>query len=218
MSVYRIDITFAEPMLGGAPLNSDIYSNYIATKKAEASPAEPLTDAEIGEELESLPEGERGVTGFHRDEQGNPMLYDYTWRGYFKETCGMLRMVPGTESKGLTSYKKKIDGLCFVYPRRIPLILSGPITMNQRPLRAETMQGPRVTLACSEQVPAGTRVSFEILALANDVITESLLREWFDYGAVKGFGQWRNASFGRIEYTLAKVETPQFAPKFAFAA
>ncbi len=218
MTIYRVEVTFTEPMLGGAPLNNEVYSNYIATKKGEANPAEPLTDGEISEELESLPENDRGVTGFHRDASNNPILYDYTWRGYFKETAGLLRMVPGTDSKGLTSYKKKIDGLLFVYPRRIPLILSGPITLNQRPLRAETMQGPRVTLACSEQVPEGTRMVFELVSLADSVISEGTLCEWLDYGAVKGFGQWRNASWGRFEYTLTATNKPEFAPKIAWAA
>lgn len=218
MSIYRVEVTFVEPMLGGAPLNGEIYKNYIATKKGVESPADPLTDGEIGEELASLPEGDKGVTGFHRDEQGNPIVYDYTWKGYFKEAVSHLRTIPTTESKGLTSYKKKIDGLLFVYPRRIPLILSGPITLNQRPLRAETMQGPRITLACSEQVPAGTRVTFELVSLSDSILSEELLREWMDYGAIKGFGQWRNASWGRLEYTMTRTTTPEFAPKIAWAA
>lgn len=218
MTIYRVEVTFTEPMLGGAPLNAEIYSNYIATKKADASPTEPLTDVEIAEELDTLPEGDKGVTGFHRDEQGNPFLYDYTWKGYFKEAAGFLRSIPTTESKGLTSYKKKIDGLLFVYPRRIPIILSGPITLNQRPLRAETMQGPRVTLACSEQVPAGSRVVFEVVSLADSIMSEELIREWLEYGMVKGFGQWRNASWGRLDFTMTKTSRPEFAPKIAWAA
>lgn len=218
MTIYRVEVTFTEPMLGGAPLNAEIYSNYIATKKADADPTEPLTDVEIAEELDTLPEGDKGVTGFHRDEQGNPFVFDYTWRGYFKEAASFLRSIPSTESKGLTSYKKKIDGLLFVYPRRIPLVLTGPITMNQRPLRAETMQGPRVTLACSEQVPAGSRMVFELASLANSIMSEDIIREWLDYGAVKGFGQWRNASWGRFEYTMTSVSKPEFAPKIAWAA
>lgn len=218
MTIYRIELTFVEPVLGGAPLNSELYKDYIASKKAEESPNEPLTDAEISEELSTLPEGDKGVTGFHRDEQGNPIIYDYTWKGYFKETAGLLRMVGGTESKGMTSYKKKIDGLLFVYPRRIPLIISGPITLNQRPLRAETMQGPRVTLACSEQAPEGSRMTFEVMSLSNSIISEEILREWLDYGAVKGFGQWRNGSYGRFTYTMTAVAEPQFAPQIGFAA
>lgn len=218
MAIYRVEVTFTEPMLGGAPLNAEIYKDYIATKKAVEYPAEPLGDAEISEELATLPEGDKGITGFHRDAQGNPIVFDYAWKGYFKEAASFLRSVPGTESKGLTSYKKKIDGLLFVYPRRIPLILSGPITMNQRPLRAETMQGPRITLACSEQVPEGTRMVFELASLADSIISEELLREWMEYGALKGFGQWRNASFGRLEYTMTRITTPEFAPKIAWAA
>lgn len=213
MTIYRVNIEFAEPMLGGAPLNAEIYKDYIATKRTDP----PLTSDELGEELETLPD-DKGVTGFHRDANGNPIIFDYAWKGYMKEACGFLRMIAGTESKGLTSYKKKIDGLLFVYPRRIPLILAGPITLNQRPLRAETMQGPRVTLACSEQVPAGTTMRFELVSLADSIMTEDLIREWLEYGAMKGFGQWRNSSWGRISHTIEKVTTPEFAPKIAWAA
>lgn len=216
MTTYKVEVTFTEPMLGGAPLNSDIYGKYITTKKGAEYPTNPLTDTEISEELGSLPDGEKGATGFHRDCNGNPFVYDYTWRGYFKEAAGFLRMIEGTESKGLTAFKKKIDGLLFVYPRRIPLIAAGPITLNQRPLRAETMQGPRVTLACSEQVPEGSTMSLELVSLSDSIMSEELIREWLEYGAVKGFGQWRNASFGRIAYEMEKTTTPQFAPKLAW--
>lgn len=216
--IYQVEIEFTEPMLGGAPLNNDIYSKYITTKKGAETPAEPLPDLLIVEELETLPQDERGVTGFHRDAQNNPIMFDYTWKGFFKESCGFLRSIPSTESKGLTSYKKKIDGLLFVYPRRIPLQLAGPITLHTRPLRAQTMQGERITIACSEQVPEGTKMTFEVASISDSIVSEEILREWLDYGAIKGFGQWRNASWGRFTYTMAPVKQPVFAPKIAWAA
>lgn len=215
--IYAVEIEFTENMLGGASLNPNIYAKYIATRKGESSDSDhtPLTDEETREELASLPEDERGMTGFHRDAEGNIFVYDYCWKGFFKESCGFLRNIASTESKGLTNYKKRIDGLLFVYPRRIPLILNGAVTHNVRPLRAQTMQGERITIACSEQVTAGTRARFEVSSIADSILTQELLTEWLDYGALKGFGQWRNASWGRFTYTMQPVEQPQFTPKLA---
>jgi hypothetical protein len=62
------------------------------------------------------------------------------------------------------------DKWLFVSPRLIPILRNGePIKeadgVFQRPLRAETMRGPRVTLACSEKIEAGATASFLIHVL-----------------------------------------------------
>jgi len=31
---------------------------------------------------------------------------------------------------------------------------------------------------------------------------ETALREWLDYGKLKGFGQWRNSGKGRFSYEI----------------
>ena len=59
------------------------------------------------------------------------------------------------ESSKMTAFKKVIDGNIFVFPRRIPLIFDGEMTICQRSLRAQTPQGERVALSASEEVPAG---------------------------------------------------------------
>lgn len=60
------------------------------------------------------------------------------------------------------------------------------------------MQGERVSLACSEEIPAGAICEFSVVLLSDD--HEKALREWLDYGALSGIGQWRNSGKGRFTW------------------
>lgn len=197
MKDMKIRITFTEPILGSQPADPELHTRFIASKAPDhKSMAEEIAATSV-EEVE-----ERGKTVFPRMEDGTPALWDYQIKGFFKDACGMLRRVPDTRSKKLTAYKKEIDGLIFVSPRLIPLWMPVDLdlkeTDNQRPLRASTPQGERVALAHSEEAPAGTYMELTITMLKNDL--EPLVREWLDYGALRGIGQWRNASFGRLKW------------------
>ena len=193
MNTYQIALTFTEPLLGTVPLNREVYADYIASR---------VEGTNALDEVETIEEAtEKGTTGFHR-QNGTPAIYDYAVKGMFKDAAGMLRRVPGTASVKLTAYKKIIDGLVFVTPRLIPLTVNGELGILERPLRAQTAQGERVSLARSEMTPAGSTLAFTVQVLGKDV-TEETLREWLDYGALRGMGQWRNGGYGRYTYTLA---------------
>jgi len=77
---------------------------------------------------------------------------------------------------------------------------------NQRSLRAMTAQGPRVTLAKSEVVPAGASLEFNLKVMKDSPIDEEVLHNLFSYGEMKGLGQWRNAGFGQFSYELEKLQ------------
>jgi hypothetical protein len=79
----------------------------------------------------------------------------------------------------------------------------------QRPLRATTAQGPRVTLAKSEQVDEGTELVFTLKVLANSPLREEHLHELFSYGELSGLGQWRNVGWGEFDYDLEKIADPR---------
>ena len=98
--------------------------------------------------------------------------------------------------------------MIFVEPRYIKLNVTNPqgVGVLERPLRAETMQGPRVTLASSEMVPANTYFDCTLTVLAPEIITEDLLREWLDYGQFMGFGQWRGGGNGVFKFVLKKLD------------
>lgn len=191
----KVHATFIEEVLGTASANTDLHSEYIASKAPDAKTMEEEIAAVGVEAVE-----EKAMTVFPRNPEGVPVLYDYQLKGFFKGTCGFLRRVPKTKASGLKSYKKVLDGLLFIKPRMIPLELpeGGAVGSCQRPLRAETMQGERVALANSETVPAGTSITFEIECLTKEVYEFAL--EALDYGILSGIGQWRNSGKGRFEW------------------
>lgn len=129
-------------------------------------------------------------------------MWDYQWKGYFKDSAKALKKVSGTESskKEFRAYKQLIDKLIFPQPRKILINVNGEIGSCQRPLRANTPQGEIVALANSETVPAGSTAEFNILLL--DEKHEKWIKELFDYGKLGGTGQWRNSGKGRftVEY------------------
>jgi len=206
MERFNVILTFLEPILGTVAKDPEVYASFIA-KNA------PVPEAGA-QEVETVPESlehkeAKGWTGFHELEgEGGPLpsLYDYVLKGFFKDACGMLRRVEGTLSKKTKAYKKIIDGLVFVEPRQIALILPEGAEMGvlERPLRAQTAQGERIALARSDTCPAGTMMFFTVELVG--AVTETLLMEWLDYGSKRGLGQWRNAGYGRFEYEIEKVE------------
>ena len=113
----------------------------------------------------------------------------------------MLTRVKSTKSSALKAYKKIIDGLIFVEPRCIPIRVNGEIGECQRPLRAQTAQGERVSLAMSEEIPAGSSIEFEITLFDEKAHKDAVL-EWLDYGRLRGIGQWRNSGKGRFSYEV----------------
>lgn len=195
-----IEITFLEEALGTSSANPDIHGEFIASKAPDA----PSRDEELAAliENEGLEEAtEKQMTVFPRNSEGNPIMWDYQIKGFMKDACGMLRRVDGTQSKKLTAFKKVIDGLIFVFPRQIPMILpeDGEMGVCQRPLRASTAQGERVALASSETVPAGTKMRLTIRCLNDKDM--ALVDEWLDYGALRGLSQWRNSGKGIFQWS-----------------
>jgi len=189
--VYDLEIELVEPMLGTAPKNKEVYAAYIASKAPKADLGDE--EVETAEDLEAKEAA--GWTGFHSDENGI-FLYDYAIKGFLKESGNILK--DALEIKGL---RRKIADTVFVSPRRIYL-KEKPDGVLERPLKAETAQGPRVALARSDLVEAGLKFFCEIHVLHKSPVTEKVLRAILDYGALKGLGQNRNSSYGRFKYRL----------------
>lgn len=201
MTVYQVKLTFTEAILGTVPKNKDIFEDHVQKAARNAGVDAELLSAEVPtvEEVD-----QKGRTGFHNDNDG-PFLFDYVIRGFMKSACGALRRAPGTESAKIKAYKKIIDGLVFVKPRNIHLVLPPGEVIGElvRPLRAETAQGPRVALAASDTAPAGTSMEFRLEVLADKAVTEDLLREWLEYGQYMGLGQWRSGGYGTFEFEMS---------------
>lgn len=173
--ILKVKITFLEPVLGTWPSNQNVARDFIASKSPDAATIEDEVAA-LGADAVA----DKGMTVFPRNENGKKRAVN--------------------ESGKLSAYKKVIDGLIFPQPRMIPIKVNGKIGDCQRPLRAQTAQGERVSLANSEEIPAGSTCEFEILLM--DESLENAVLEWLDYGVLRGIGQWRNSGKGRFTFDI----------------
>ncbi len=202
----NVELTFTEETLGVTSANPDLVREFIASKRPKGVDED---------EIESLPkieeELQRSMTVFPRMDDDVPFVWDYQIKGFFKDACSSLRRIKdvkvggkiiqkGTLSSKLQAHKKIIDGLIFIYPRKVKLLLpqGQEIGICERPIRCQTPQGERIALARSETVPAETRMTFKIRLM--DIQLEPVLLEWLDYGKYRGMGQWRNSGKGTFFY------------------
>ena len=195
----KIRITLTEEVLGSSPSNEELLAAYIASK----APTDDLTAQEV-DNIKAQAAEERTAI-FPKTADGTPFIYDYQIKGMFKDSCKALATAGkagypgGKHCAALKAYKKAIDGLIFVSPREIPYNLHGlKMGFCERPLRAQTPMGERVSIAKSETVPAGSTIEFEVTCL--DQKLEDVVRECFDYGTLRGLGQWRNSGKGRFTW------------------
>lgn len=197
---YRLSLT--EMLLGTAPMNQHIYAEYIASRKAAATTEERAAETATVSDAE-----EAGVTGFRRDEDGL-FLFDYQIRGFLKEAARVLNLkVPGKRQAEVALSSGVMDQFVFVSPRKVRIHRDGvrltePEGVFDRPLRALTMQGPRVTLARSEMVQAGAEIAFDVTILQGKVTLDQV-EELLGYGQFLGLGQFRTGSFGRFTWERA---------------
>jgi hypothetical protein len=186
-----LKVTFIESVLGTQP-QKDVATEFLAGK------TEKTKDGLPEDEIETLTEVmEKGTTAFHKLD-GRPIYYDYMVKGFLKEAGGIFNGL-----RNVKNLRSKINNLVFVSPRRIPLVVpdGAEMTFCERPLRGMTAQGPRTSLARSEELPEGTQFECTIDVYESQ-ISEDLLRDLLSYGARQGFGQWRNGGHGRFEYEL----------------
>lgn len=228
MTQLKFRIKFLDEILGTAPNNKIIHEEYIGSKAEDAPKIEEEVaaigvDEKVNKEMTVFPRMVDGDKIPITDKDGNfiPIMWDYQFKGFIKESCGALRDIAGkdedtgkkkaaiTACGKLTAYKTKIDKNVFVYPRQIPFtsFLITDMGDCQRPLRAETAQGPRVALANSETIPAGAEIELEILCMNDEHV--AMVIECLSYGILKGTGQWRNSGKGRFDFEeLSREELP----------
>lgn len=193
MKEMKVRLEFFEEVLGTASSDPEIHEKYIASNAPDAPSRKEEVEALGAEEV-----FEKSMTVFPRLDDGTPFLWDYQIKGFFKDSCGMLRKVKDTASSKIKAYKKEIDGLIFVKEREIPFIFDGEMGICQRPLRASTAQGERIALSSSETVPAGAKIEFTIQYMVDSDL--AAICEWLDYGELRGIGQWRNSGKGRFKW------------------
>ena len=193
---YRF--TGVNRILGAQAANPNVRSEYIASKAATLAKGE--------EENEKLPDIDaKGLTVFLRDD-GALCLSDYVIKGFLKESLNALK-----SQLGIVAPASKVDNYVLITPAYLRFTKDGqPVTepdeVYERPLRAMTMQGPRVSLSASEVITRGWEIEFTINLLENagsaksKPLTWELIEEAMNYGLFKGLGQWRNGQHGRFRW------------------
>ena len=204
MYLLKCRVKTLEAMLGTASNNKELHAEFIASHAPDAKSREEEIEAIGAEEVIN-----KAMTVFPRNAEGLPIMWDYQIRGFFKDACGALRKVKGSESSKIKAYKKEIDGLVFVDEREIVIHTDKPITSCQRPLRAATPQGERISLANSEEIAAGATMEFTVRVMHDDLLPA--VKEWLAYGIYRGLGQWRNSGKGRFTCLIAEQKKMSLA-------
>ena len=181
---FKLELTTR--MLGTVTKDPEVYKTYIESKK----PADKNGEDEYltVEKVE-----EKGWTGFHRDDTGL-FIYEYMIKGFLKNAGNVLKA-----AQKVAALKSKNDNFVFIAPRRISLSQKEPDGMVERPLRAMTARGPRVTLARSDYINAGKVIEFEVTMLYHKELSWELIDTLFNYGELMGLGQFRNGGYGRFK-------------------
>jgi hypothetical protein len=189
-------LTFKTPMLGTVPKDPDVYAKYILSKARELAQDEAEQELETVQEIE-----EKGWTGFHQDENGI-FIYSYMVKGFLKSAFDALMVTK--DVKKLPAYKKWVDKLLFIEPRKLHFGLKEADGIEERPLRAMTAQGPRVSLVRSDRVNEGRQLKCKIVYLSNDKgLTKETLQKFLAYGEYVGLGQWRGSGgFGQFTFEV----------------
>jgi hypothetical protein len=169
MRKIKVTLSLNEECLGLCPPTDKLLEEFIAQNAPDAPSREEEIAAYKTEKPADTKEAikemvKREMSIFMRDDDGAPYFWDYQLRGFMKDQCGMLNRAEDTLSSKLTAFRKTIDGLIFVRPRkvRIELPTGGKIGSCHRPLRISTATGDRTAIAASETVPAGSTISFEV--------------------------------------------------------
>lgn len=207
-TVMEVELQLSEILLGSQPLDPEVFSRFIASKNP---------DPDVRDELNAPEELEKtGTTVFYRNEHGQPVYRDYQIKGALKGLGEAVRKrIPDAAKKGWGSIRSKIDEHVFVHPRSILLTdsMGEPLDSElpqenvcERPLRAQTPLGPRVSLARSETVPAGTKITFQI-RLYGSQVGPGKIEEILRCGEEMGLGQWRNSGHGRFTYKILSKTT-----------
>lgn len=201
----KFRITLTSEMLGTVPKDPEVYKAFIESKKPAALNSDD--EAASVQKVE-----EKGWTGFHADK-GGLFIFNYMIRGFLKAagdamSGGITVEKPGKKgteptSDKLRAIKSKIDKYVFVYPRRIYLERIKEDGVIERPLRAMTQQGPRVTLARSDYVVEGCHFDIEIHLMPQREVTWGMIKLFFQYGRYCGLGQFRNGGYG--SFTVEEI-------------
>lgn len=227
VKTIKVKVTTFEDLLGTAPSDDQLYRDYIASKSPNKATIEDEVASVGVDEVEMkgttiFSKDKDGkpflwdyqIKGFFKDAAGmltkviadeeeaesDDNADETADKDAPKKKGRKKKSKYPNETSKVSAYKKKIDGLIFVFPRKIPIVFDGEMGICQRPLRAQTAQGERIAIASSESIPEGAEIEFTIEIFSADLVKPVL--EWLDYGRYRGLNQWRNSGKGRFTYDI----------------
>lgn len=157
-----------------------------------------------------------GTTVFLHDEKTDrPCISDHMIYGFLKaatdaiaktlakKKATMLHSAAYTQS--VINQHVRCEQRFIPFDRDTKKNEDGTTYFLQRSLRAQTAQGPRISLAKSEVVEAGAKLRFTLKVMKKSPLNEKILRTLFEYGEIVGLGQWRNAGNGMFSFELKNL-------------
>jgi hypothetical protein len=160
----------------------------------------------------------KGTTVFFWDKESNkPCIGDHMIYGFLKSATESICRTVRSPKRGTVlqsiSYTQSLinqhvrcETNFISFDQDVKRKENGDSFFLQRSLRAMTAQGPRISLAKSEVVPAGAKLRFKLNVMEGSPIEKEVLCKLFDCGQFFGLGQWRNAGYGLFVYELMEVK------------
>ena len=225
-----VTLKFVRPLLGTVA-SPDVFEKHQIDKARAAGVSEEKIQQEVEAlraQVAAMTPTEReefmkrGGTIFPKDKDGRGGLCmkDHQLMGFLKNAGDVRRStaeeeVPeegapkkrgtkwGSIRSKIDKYVKIDEQTCALY--RVANGIKAQVMQANgyevRPLRAQTAQGPRVSLVCSERLDANdpVYVDFTLSIMEGAPIDLDMIVEMLKYGERCGMLQWRNAGFGRFE-------------------
>lgn len=192
-------------ILGAQSADPKVRSAYIGKKAATLEKCQE-EEAMLPEDVEKM-----NLSVFLRCD-GALCLQDYVIKGFLKEALTTIKA-----DIGVLNAASKVDNYVSISPAYLVFsrngsTISAPDEIYERPLRAMTMQGPRVSVTASETIHPAWALDFDIELLHNTgtpksrALTFEAIDAAMEYGQFKGLGQWRNAQNGRFTFTVSEAK------------
>jgi len=223
---YQVRLNFTQPMLGSRPTTNiarafvlDRQTKQLATELRKAGV--PFTEAQAqaaeqvaasferdGLEEEETDEPVLRPTAFASDA-GGLYIDAYVVQSFLKAAAAALKLkVPGKSANVWANRDLQLLTWIFaphsddlrLYLDRDGKRIQMADGLLERPLRAETPTGSRVSIAVSEELVLPIGCNFRIDVLAGCRIARDQFKHLLDYGRFQGISQWRGSGHGRFTY------------------
>lgn len=225
MKKMFIRCTLLEEALGMTPSSEEALQTFMEIRKKKLEKKWGSIEGKVAEEMKIIQanidslkdENRKGLSIFPKDLEGNPIFWDYQIRGFFKDQFRALKDVQVDSFKG---FKKTpavlVDRAIFVGPRIIKIQLPEGTEVEEctRILRTPKNNNPDIhqtAFKVSESVPAGSIIKFAINVIDESYVDHVMMA--LEYGAIRGFGEWRNSGKGIFRFEIYNEEKKEWVEK-----